>query len=231
MSAPLARLAADAANLYRPAGRWAYHFAHGKLSRDPLFPALLTPGLLPAEARILDLGCGQGLLAAWLRTATRQRASASNPAPRITHYHGIELHAAAVERGRIALGRAPSIHLQVDDITTATLPTADVITLIDVLHYLPPDAQETLLSHIRTVLPPHGRLLLRIGNADAGFAHRLSRLTDSLVVCGHGGGWPSLHCRTLDAWLALLQQRGFRCETQPMGGAGFANVLILAQPC
>lgn len=228
MTARLTQLAAAAADRYRPAGRWTYHFARGKLTRDPLFPALLTPGLLPAQGSYLDLGCGQGLLAAWLRAAAHAPSTA--PAPQLTRYHGIELHAATVGRGRIAFGDDPAIQLHVGDMTTAPLPPADVVTLIDVLHYIPTAAQDALLARIRSALPPHARLLLRVGDASAGLAHQLSRLTDSLVVFGHGGGWPNLHCRPLDAWLALLRRLDFACETHPMGGAGFANTLILARP-
>ncbi len=54
---------------YRQAGRIAYHLARGKLRGDPVFRAILELGLLRGYPRILDLGCGQGLLAAWLRAA------------------------------------------------------------------------------------------------------------------------------------------------------------------
>lgn len=62
---------------YRSAGRFAYYFARGKLGGDPMFLGLLKRGLIPDQARILDLGCGQGLLAAWL-LATRQSYAAGN---------------------------------------------------------------------------------------------------------------------------------------------------------
>ena len=44
---------------YRAGGRFAWHFARGKLGMDPLFIDLLRLGLLPAHGRFLDLGCGQ----------------------------------------------------------------------------------------------------------------------------------------------------------------------------
>jgi 2-polyprenyl-3-methyl-5-hydroxy-6-metoxy-1,4-benzoquinol methylase len=56
---------------YRNAGRFAYYFARGKLRGDPVYRAILESGLLLGRARVLDLGCGQGLLAAWLRAAER----------------------------------------------------------------------------------------------------------------------------------------------------------------
>jgi 2-polyprenyl-3-methyl-5-hydroxy-6-metoxy-1,4-benzoquinol methylase len=60
---------------YRSVGRFAYYFARGKLRTDPVYRAILEFGLLRGRARVLDLGCGQGLLAAWLRAAERQLAT------------------------------------------------------------------------------------------------------------------------------------------------------------
>ena len=43
-SALKANLVATAAARYRAVGRFAYHFARGKLHRDPVFAALLAYG-------------------------------------------------------------------------------------------------------------------------------------------------------------------------------------------
>ncbi len=54
---------------YRRSGRFAWHFARGKLTRDPVFRALLERGDLARAARIVDIGCGQALLASLLASA------------------------------------------------------------------------------------------------------------------------------------------------------------------
>jgi len=231
----ISQLAADAAEAYRPAGPWAWHFARGKLAGDPLFAALLAPGLVPHRARYLDIGCGQGLLAAWLRAAGRCHARGewprnAPPPPVMQAYHGIELHAPAVRRGRAALAGEPDCTLETGDMRSAALPPADVVSLIDVLHYIPGDAQAALLARIRAGMGDDTHLLLRVGDAAAGLAYHLSRLTDSLVVFAHCGRLPKLHGRPLAGWLALLLGLGLRCETHRMGGAGFANTLIVARP-
>ena len=64
---------------YRGAGAFAYNFARGKLRSDPVFCALLERGLLLGRGHILDLGCGQGLLAAWLSPISSAMPRISRP--------------------------------------------------------------------------------------------------------------------------------------------------------
>ena len=81
------RLIDHASEPYRAAGRFAYPFARGKLGADAVFCGRQQRGLVPRNARIPDLGCGQGLLAAWL-LAARQRARHCDAAQRCRLGHG-----------------------------------------------------------------------------------------------------------------------------------------------
>ena len=65
------RLLDAATEPYRVAGRFAYHFARGKLGRDPAFGAIVHGDWIPPRSKVLDLGCGQGLLASLLVAADR----------------------------------------------------------------------------------------------------------------------------------------------------------------
>ena len=56
-------LVARVSEAYRAADGHAARFASSKLKRDPVFRHLLEQGLIPPGATVLDLGCGQGLLA------------------------------------------------------------------------------------------------------------------------------------------------------------------------
>src|SRR5262245_35118203 len=51
---------------YRRCGPFAWHFARGKLKHDPVFRALLESAAIPPAARLIDIGCGQALLASLL---------------------------------------------------------------------------------------------------------------------------------------------------------------------
>ena len=190
----------DAASLpYRAAGRFAWHFASAKLRHDPFFGHLLAHGLIPDDARILDLGSGQGLLAAWLIGAhARHRNNAWPerwPAPPVPRsIHGIELTERDVARARIAMrGHATQIRFECGDIRETPYPHSDVIVACDVLHYVDAAAQEAILRRVRASLAPDGVLLLRVSDAADGFraaAYVGRRLVAEFAFAGRVAGHP-----------------------------------------
>jgi SAM-dependent methyltransferase len=233
MSTAFTRALLDAAAApYRSAGRFAWYFARGKLNGDPAFLGLLEWGLIPDDARILDLGCGQGLLASWLLEA-RALFEAGHwpahwpPAPKPMAYRGIELMSREVRRGRGALGgRAELVR---GDIRTTDFGKPNTVVILDVLHYIDYAAQEDVLWRVRDALAPRGVLLLRVGDADAGLPFRISNWVDHLVTCTRGHRLSRLYCRSLQDWQASLCRLGFTVEVVPMSrGTPFANVLLVA---
>lgn len=225
-----------AAGMYRPAGPFAYHFARGKLRGDPIFRELLRQGLLPAQARIIDLGCGQGLLAAWL-LAARQLHARGNwpvdwpPPPRLTKFHGIELSPRDVSRARRALAvHGSAVEIIGGNIADSDFGHAGQVTIFDVLHYLAPPAQDEVLHRARATLPAGGRLLLRVGDAAAGLPFRLTTAVDLAISFMRGNRLRRLHGRPLRDWIAQLENLGFSVRHQPMNaGKPFANTLLIAQ--
>ncbi|MDQ2927836.1 MAG: methyltransferase type 11, partial [Pseudomonadota bacterium] len=72
-SAPAWRTLVETASApYARGGRFALHFARGKLRWDPVFHHLIGRGLVGPSSRVLDIGCGQGLLASLLAAAATQ---------------------------------------------------------------------------------------------------------------------------------------------------------------
>lgn len=222
-----------AAAPYRRAGYFAWHFARNKLSIDPVFLALFERGLLPERVRLLDLGCGQGLLASLL-IAARALYDAGNwlpswaPPPRIEALRGIELMPSDVARARNALGTGAEIIA--GDIREADFGIADAVVVLDVLHYMAYPDQEALLRRIRNALTPRGVLLLRVGDAGAGLPFFVSLWADRLVTFLRGHRLPTLCCRPLRAWRKLLEDLGLAVEAIPMSeGTPFANVLLVVR--
>ncbi|GAP37297.1 class I SAM-dependent methyltransferase [Piscinibacter sakaiensis] len=230
-----AALHAAACAPYRPAGRFAWHFARGKLGRDPVFRGLLARGDLPARARIVDIGCGQGLLASLLAAVDAAAAAgrwpaAWPPAPVGARVHGIELMARDVARARAALGALPEPPQFVcADMREAPLPRCDAVVILDVLHYVDHAAQAALLRRVHAALVPGGRLLLRVGDQDARRGFAVSQWVDRVVTAVRGHRVPPTWGRPLRDWTALLEGLGFRVAAVPMSaGTPFANVLLVA---
>jgi SAM-dependent methyltransferase len=216
---------------YRSAGVFAYKFARGKLRSDPVFRAMLELGLLGGRGRILDLGCGQGLLSAWLQAARLHYQSGNwpagwPPAPAPHSTRGIELMGRDVERARRALGADCGISQ--GDIRSAEFGATDAVVILDVLHYMAEADQIQVLRRVRAALPARGLLLLRIGDADAGLRFRCSQWVDKLVMLFRGHAWLPTHCRSAAQWRTLLSDCGFDVSSAPMSrGTPFANVLMI----
>jgi 2-polyprenyl-3-methyl-5-hydroxy-6-metoxy-1,4-benzoquinol methylase len=227
-------LVSAAALRYLPAGRRAYYFARGKLGGDPVFAAILRQGLIPDKARVIDLGCGQGVLLALLAAAQDPQYNAGWPAglpplPRDIVSHGFDLRVDAIEAARIALGH--SAQVAVSDVRDARLWPCDVVTILDVLHYLDYDAQERLLERVHAALVPGGRLLLRAGDTSAPWRFRLTLLGDWLITLARGTLQWRFYCRSGAEWHDLLRKVGFQSmQMQPMdAGTPFSNVLLVGR--
>jgi hypothetical protein len=179
------------------------------------------------------LGCGQGLLTAWLRAAARLYQTGNWPShwpapPQPPVVRGIELKAREVRRAQRAFGS--DVGIEIGDIRDAGFGRVDAVVLLDVLHYLPPAAQHDVLQRIRNALPAGGILLLRVGDTGGGLRYRITHCVDKLAMLLRGHGWITVYCRSVADWRVLLEEIGFDSEVLPMSqGTLFANVLLSAR--
>lgn len=197
--------------LYLPLGRQRAGWAWGKTTFDPVFWALHER--MPKAGRWLDVGCGEGLLAAYLTAAGHTLAA-----------HGIDPDTDRVGQAVALLGPGFST----GDVRTADLGAGwDVITCIDVLHYLTPADQAMVLGRLVNALAPGGLLLLRDPDAARGVAGALTVRAEQALVAGGrhvGEGVQAQGAADLAKALADLLA-GLKIE-DCSAGTPFANVLI-----
>ena len=225
------------ARRFAPAGSFAKHYARGKLRHDPVYFALLERGLVPDGARVLDLGCGQGILLALLLEAAAAARAGRWPGgwpapPEKLWLRGIELDRAEVRRARSAFahGGAPEAEVAHGDLCSAELPESDVVVAIDVIHYLPREAQQPLLARVARALAPGGVFLFRVCDAAAGARALWTRIGDRLGTLSKRGRLGPLALRSADEWRGLLEAHGLAASALPMSaGTPFANVLFAAR--
>lgn len=221
---------------YRPTGNFNYRWARGKLKHDPIFAALAAGSDIPDGSRILDLGCGRGLLAAWMLGAEQLyeqgQWTADNSPPLGLYFRGVEL----IEREAVCGNQALRPHygervrLTGGDMREADLGGTDVVAILDVLHYIPYTEQNLMLDKVRGGLNKGGLLITRVGNAGSGLRFRASQLVDACMSFAQGHRLPRMWCRPLSDWVAELEGRGFDVKTVPMStGTPFANHMLIAR--
>src|SRR5690606_19954192 len=146
-----------------------YFWARGKLGGDPVFPALLDENVFSDGTRLLDLGCGRGLLAAWLLAAEKLAHDglwiAVGTPPKAMQFRGVELIAREVHCGNAALQVAHGnrVSLAPGDMRDAEIIDVDAVTILDVLHYIPHADQDLLLDRVRAALGKGGLFVTRVG--------------------------------------------------------------------
>ena len=129
--------------------RFLHGYCKGKATWDPAYPAVAEI-LKNSGHPLLDIGCGVGLLAAYLRE--------SGCGQRIL---GIEPDATKVQIAteQVATGY-PLLEFQVGDARDLPDFSGDIV-MLDVLHYMPEDVQRSVLEQIAACILPGGRALIR----------------------------------------------------------------------
>jgi uncharacterized protein (DUF2062 family)/trans-aconitate methyltransferase len=228
-----ARLVAAAAERYLSAGIGAWEFARSKLRFDPVYLQVLRDGRLPARGRLMDLGCGQGLMLALIATASDEQRRGTwpaswPPAPEALELHGVETRPRVVKRARKVLGDAATISDV--DLATWSPPPCDAVILVDVLHLLSRDVQDGLIGGLSRAMSPGGILIVREADAAAGWKFQMVRAGNRFNSLWQGRFRRPFCFDSVAGWTARLARAGFAIEAVTRHDSGpFGNVLLQAR--
>lgn len=157
---------------------------------------------LPAEGRVLDVGCGFGLFSVYF--------ALMGPGRQIRGIDPDERRVKMARQVAAALGVSDRVQYEVG--TAEQLPFGapyDGIYMMDVLHHVARLEQEPLLHRLRQLVAPGGTLLVKDVTTDSIAKLKFTELLDRLMV-----GWKEpLSYRHHGEWGALLAQLGFRVRT------------------
>jgi 2-polyprenyl-3-methyl-5-hydroxy-6-metoxy-1,4-benzoquinol methylase len=213
-SADLAEIAARCDN------RWDYHYTKSKLARDPIYAAVIA-ALDTNSLPVLDIGCGMGLLAHYLRAAGSMRT-----------VHGFDFDPRKIRSAAaMALrGGMQDCHFHCGDAREALPAFQGNVVILDVLQYLQPEAQRELLLSSAAKVPMGARLILRSGLCDASWRYKITVAGDWLAK---GTRWMKaapVAYPSAEGLRQTLSEAGLDITISPLWGATpFNNHLILAE--
>jgi SAM-dependent methyltransferase len=188
--------------------RFLQHYARGKIAGDPLYPAVYER-LRGSSDPILDLGCGAGFLALYLR----ERGI-------VASIRGIDHDGEKIETARRAAGEGMTF--ECGDVRA--LPEwQGTVLMLDLLHYFDDATQARLLARVAATATT---VVIRDAVNDGSWRYRFTYLQESF---SRAIGWlkaERLHFPTRASLLAPFD--GFTAEVVPMfGRTPFNNYLFV----
>lgn len=175
--------------------------------------------------RVLDVGCGHGLLAAMVALGFSDREVV-----------GIDPDPRKIAWARRSVGRLGNTRfdvMTVERLAALEPGTFDTITVADVLYLLPHAAWPDFLAACHALLTSGGRLLLKEAEDDGGWRAQKALAQEHLMVklLGRTQGSGGLGFLPREKTAALLAQAGFQLKqiVSLARGSTTPHVLFIAQ--
>jgi SAM-dependent methyltransferase len=142
-------------------------YVRWKVRADPAYDAVLRQ-VRGRDEPLLDLGCGIGLLAFYLREHGVQ-----------TPIIGIDFDQRKVDVARRAATRYRDIDFIAGDARSA-LPERHNVVMLDLLHYLDAQSRARILANVARAVPAGGIVVIRQGVRDASWRYRFTSVVDAV---------------------------------------------------
>lgn len=190
---------------------------------------LLTPygrmaAYVPKVGKVLDVGCGHGLLAMEMAlTAPERHVLATD--------HDVQRIALARQAGA-GIG---NLQFEVSSGSPVTTGSFDAILMIDFLHYFSPGAQDDMIAQAFANLSPGGWLLVREVNQQGGLISKLNQLYEKMATMtgftqsNTIQAKENLSFKSQSGWQAKFAEHGFKVRSEPCSSPIFADILYICE--
>jgi 2-polyprenyl-3-methyl-5-hydroxy-6-metoxy-1,4-benzoquinol methylase len=186
----LSRIPLQLLERYSPLSPWESFYLR---TRWRLCPFELVESHVPRRGRVLDFGCGYGMLSNFL--------ALKSPDRRVL---GIDLNRERIEVAKRSSKGHPEVSFQLGDVRDFQGTPFDAVVMTDVLHHISDDKVRVLLRIIRSCLSDNGILVVLDVDRFPLRKFYTTYLIDRLLNLTR-----SLHYRSRDLLMRLLGQSGF----------------------
>jgi 2-polyprenyl-3-methyl-5-hydroxy-6-metoxy-1,4-benzoquinol methylase len=201
-------------------GRWERWYAAAKLRSDPVYAAV-TQELHASPLPVLDIGCGIGLLACYLRESGFASAIA-----------GFDYDPQKISCAQSMAARSgyAGLSFMTGDARSGLPDFSGHVVIIDILQFFTREEQVALLRAAASRVAQGGKLIIRTALRDDSMRFRITVAGDWLarLTFWMKGSPVSYPDRAL--FESVLSAAGLRVRLQPLwGGTPFNNHLVVAE--
>jgi SAM-dependent methyltransferase len=186
----LSRIPLQLLKRYSPLSPWESFYLR---TRWRLCPFELVESHVPRRGRVLDFGCGYGMLSNFLALKSPGRTIV-----------GIDLNRERIEVAKRSAKGTPKISFQLGDVRDFEGIPFDAVVMTDVLHHINDDKVRVLLRIIRSCLSDTGTLVVLDVDRSPLPKFYTTYLIDRLLNLTR-----LLHYRSRNLLMRLLGQSGF----------------------
>lgn len=192
--------------------RFLRYYTLGKLSRDPVYDAVIAR-LRGSTLPLLDVGCGAGIFAFYLRECGLAMPLA-----------GIDHDAKKIAVANVLASRYANISFREGDAREPLAHRGSVV-MLDLLHYFDDATQARILANAAACVAPGGVLIVRDAIRDGSWRYRV---TYAQEMFARSVRWLKAERLNFPAWSTLAALQGFEEEIVPMWGrTPFNNYLFV----
>jgi 2-polyprenyl-3-methyl-5-hydroxy-6-metoxy-1,4-benzoquinol methylase len=196
---------------------WLRRYVTSKLRRDPIYSAA-NELFRESDEPILDIGCGLGLLGFYLRERGCRQPIL-----------GLDIDARKIGQGScIATARYRDVDLRHQDVLGPMPAFSGNIALFDVLHYLPPAQQTSLLMRLAQCVAPGGLLVIRDCPRDKSARFWMTWAAERFAQAVSWNLSTSFHFPSRERITEAFDENEFERESRPLWGKlPFNNQLFI----
>lgn len=200
--------------------RWDFFYTRSKLASDPVYQAVVRE-IGQSDLPVLDIGCGIGLLAHYLRVC-------GHLSP-VTGFDYDERKITSANAMALKSGHS-GLSFSSGDARTGLPEFSGHVVILDILQFFTLEEQNTLLTAAAARVAPGGKLVIRTGLRDDSWRFRITVWGDYLAKVTSWMKAAPIRYPDAEQFRQVLSKAGLRVQVEPLwGGTPFNNHLIVAQ--